>query len=349
MKFTHKNLIIILSIFCLYLIMPDKSYSQNISDNKAATLEKFNVRVTKDSFLNFPESLTLPYLQNKTVLDQKIFLDNNIINFFQPNISLFDRNRNINERKMFMPDIARNASVHNEIRDPNPPNIYDISLSSFQKGENQPVTVIMSNNPINMNYSTISTQENKLTELTLQEILDSSKKFIKQGDFIQAQNMLNAAEARAGNNPWTLAEIADMFQYIKQPNRAIKTYKKAISINPNRIELLYSYALCLYGNNQLDSAEKNLDRIISINPKFMLAYYNLGNIYYTKGRYYKALGSFIEALKLNPLSADTYYNAALTLERLSYKNQALKYYERGLSLKPQDRQALAAIKRLKRL
>ena len=110
---------------------------------------------------------------------------------------------------------------------------------------------------------------------------------------------------RALNNSeissWDLGEIASILEQIKKYDKAEQVYIRAISLNPNRIELIYSYALCLCKNNQLNKAEKNLLKVISINPDFMLAYYNLGNIYYKKGEYFKALNAFNNALQLNPL------------------------------------------------
>ncbi|MDD3149603.1 MAG: tetratricopeptide repeat protein [Candidatus Gastranaerophilales bacterium] len=172
-----------------------------------------------------------------------------------------------------------------------------------------------------------------------------AKKLIFDGYFGKATEILNI-EAENQNNSWVIAEIAGCFEKMQKYYRAIELYERAISANPDRIELLYSYSLCLYKTNNLAKAENNLTKIISINPDFMLAYYNLGSIYFKKSDYYRALRLFNTSTKLNPLSADAFYNTATILEILNYKTLAYKYYQKSLNLKPDDIYSIKALQRL---
>ncbi|MEI7473493.1 MAG: tetratricopeptide repeat protein [bacterium] len=164
-----------------------------------------------------------------------------------------------------------------------------------------------------------------------------------------AKNITNKTNDNTETNSkfWQLAEEASNYERIGNYGEAVRCYQNAIKLNPNRIELLYSYSLCLYKAEQYNNAEITLNKIIFLDNNFTLAHYNLGNIYFKLDQYNKALNSFMIALKQNPYSVDTCFNLALTLECLKENTLAEKYYIKCLEINPNDNQAQAAIKRLK--
>jgi tetratricopeptide (TPR) repeat protein len=72
-------------------------------------------------------------------------------------------------------------------------------------------------------------------------------------------------------------------------SKASSLYAKALTKSPNRIELRYSYAHSLYKLSKYDKAEVQLRKVLSVDPNFTLAHYNLGNIYFKKAQYYNIL------------------------------------------------------------
>lgn len=166
---------------------------------------------------------------------------------------------------------------------------------------------------------------------------------IKNGQFAQAEIKLDQMNKK---DLAAKIEAAGLYELINKREKALKLYENIVSQAPSRIEFLYMYSLCLFKNSDNQKAINYLNSIIRINPDFMLAHYTLGNIYFIQKDYIKALKSFKTALVLNPLSADTSYNMALTLENLGYKTLAVKFYNNCFKLNPQDKEAFEAVKRL---
>lgn len=181
----------------------------------------------------------------------------------------------------------------------------------------------------------------------IKESFEQIKKDLVAGKTTEAVALLDKTVSEIKNNAWQFAEAASIYEQLKNIPTALDLYKKAVSLAPTRLEINYSLALCLFKNNSVNEAEKQLSKVLSLKPDFMLAYYNLGSIYYQKGQYYKALENFNKAIKLNPLSADAYFNTAMTLEALDYKTMAIKYYSKSLELNPGDNQSQDALKRLR--
>ncbi|MFH0702562.1 MAG: tetratricopeptide repeat protein [bacterium] len=332
MKFKQKILLII-SILCLYLFflnITNITYSQENPDYK----KQFNIRISQENFADFSESLIIPDLQEKLTLDKAFFSSLNFKSDFS-SLDMLSLNKEEKSDFQISAEEEKNEdSVQNNFNQDYPPNIYKIKLSALRSNNNNPINAM------------IMIDKNKLSGNDFRKIIETSKDLIKEGNISQAETILDNTILKIQANSWFLAESAGIFEQIGNFNKAGKTYERAVLINPNRIELLYSYAICLYKNNQFDKAEKILTKVVLLDPKFMLAYYNLGNIYYKKNQYFKALDSFNKSVKLNPLNADAYYNLALTLEVLNYKNLALKYYFKCLELKPEDAQAQKALKRI---
>lgn len=308
MKKKLKRLIIVIGLISVSLIN-----TEYLSANSIENKDEFKLKVNNDSFTEFSDVL-IPE-------DQKYFLELNKIYF---------DNIDLNKLKLKNYDIVSSKKLLEIKKDL----LRDANLKAIE-------------------------EHNKREEFAEQKrIVD-----VNLSDERQMQNVNNSvkpsASAKAnspssdkstslnGNNPWKLAEVAAGYEKEDKLNNAIICYQNAIKAYPDRIEILYSYSLCLYKIKQYSNAEIILKKIISVDPNFTLAYYNLGNIYFKKGQFNKALNYFVVAFKQNPFSSDTCFNIALTLECLNQKIFAEKYYLKCLKLNPIDKQAQAAIKRLR--
>jgi tetratricopeptide (TPR) repeat protein len=84
---------------------------------------------------------------------------------------------------------------------------------------------------------------------------------------------------------------------------AIQDYWKALVEDVDNENAKYVYlnrGLASLNNNDLESAIKDFDRAISIDPKLAEAYYGRGNAWLKKGDPQRALADAKEALKLRP-------------------------------------------------
>lgn len=338
MKNFKKILIVCLSLSSLYICSSDIIHAQGATSDRVYPAGQLNIRITKDNFTDFRESLILN-LHDENILMNSLYSAN--FNFKQASASRIDMISSL--RKAPILNSYQNKAQRKQTTGDNPPNIYNINLGS--SGNSIGASEKFSNNS---RISAISISQDRYNDLSTLQLMDKSKESIRSRKKAEAQSYLDSAVIKAGRNSWSLAEIADNYEQIKSYDKANKVWEKALALNPNRIELLYSYALYLCRNNQSEKAYKYLNKITSINPQFMLAYYNLGNIYFKKGQYLSAVKSYSKAISINPYCEDAFYNLALSLEALNQKSLALNYYKACLKLNPADNQVKLAIKRLKK-
>ncbi|MBQ7824135.1 MAG: tetratricopeptide repeat protein, partial [Bacteroidaceae bacterium] len=62
---------------------------------------------------------------------------------------------------------------------------------------------------------------------------------------------------------------------------------------------------------EYDLIVRDYDKVISLDPGFVYAYYNRANVYSVQKNYKAALADYNEAIKLAPEFADAYYNRAM--------------------------------------
>ncbi|MDD3014022.1 MAG: tetratricopeptide repeat protein [Candidatus Gastranaerophilales bacterium] len=335
MKNFKKILLLCLSISSLYLYSVHITHAQSTISDRINSAEQLNIRITKDNFTDFRESLILNIRDENIRLNNLFFSNINLKLVNTPHLDIISSLRRA-------PSLYPSSKVNDSKTDINPPNIYNINLSST--GSNiQPSSESLSNS----NKVNISPSQNLYNSLTTLQLIEKSNAAIYSKKNYEAQLYLDNAVVKAGRNSWSLAEIADNYEQIKKYDKATKTWEKAISINPNRIELLYSYVLYLCRNNQSDKAQKLLNKIISINPQFMLAYYNRGNIYFKKRQYISAITAYSKAISINPYCEDAFYNLALSLEAINQKSLAITYYKECIKLNPSDNQVKKALRRLR--
>jgi tetratricopeptide (TPR) repeat protein len=335
MKNFKKILLFYLSISGLYLYSVHTTLAQNTISDRVNSAEQLNIRITKDNFTDFRESLILN-LQDENIRLNSLYFSN--VNLKLASVPHLDIISSLREAPSLYS--APKKAVQKPTNDENPPNIYNINLNSSGN-------LIDTSSVSISNSDTNSSIYNNYNALSTYQLLEKSRTAIYNKKHYEAQLYLDSAFIKAGKNSWSLAEIADSYERIKKHDKANKTWEKAVSLNPNRIELLYSYALYLCKSGQYEKAKRYLNKIISINPQFMLAYYNLGNIYFKYGQYMNAVKAYSKAISINPYCEDAFYNLALSLEALNQKTLAIAYYKECLKLNPSDSQVKKALTRLK--
>ncbi len=270
----------------------------------------FKVRVSKNSFIEYSSLIELENANNFNDLD------------------LDDLYFNLRFYKLLDNSILDLASGK------------DIEKNKSEKDLKNNVISQRENNPYKINFKT----HHKLN--INEKFILESKRLIAQNKFQKVEANLDIATLKDNSDAWFFAQLADLYELINKPGKAEFAYQKAILKNPERVELLYSYALCLLQNKNNEKATETFLQLLKINPNFMLAYFNLGNIYYAKGDYFSALKYFSKASRINPYNEDAAYNTALTLEKLKYQKLAIKYYQKCLMINPEDKQSQRALKRI---
>lgn len=101
------------------------------------------------------------------------------------------------------------------------------------------------------------------------------------------------------NSPLSYVSLANAFICVGKRDEAIKSYKKALEINPEHLSItagrLNQYATELVSRGQLDKAEQLLNIAIELYPKEPIFYNSIAEIYLRRGKVY-----FEKSLKIDP-------------------------------------------------
>lgn len=345
MKNYQKKLIIILNLMCAVGIILHGMPSSAFTPSKTISGNQYNIRVTREDFADFCDSLVIPDEKQKIKLDPLFFNNFNLLTGDYEYKEIFSVH---NEK--FQPNVLkaiRKKQSEESVSDSeNSTGIYSINLSN----QRQNAQVININNGPKISadsfmYSMMSTDD-KNTQFNFEKAVEKVKLLISQKDFSGADDALNILRIKSAKNNERLFILAGLYEKIKRPDEACGIYKEISEAEPSKYEYMYSYAVCLYKNDNTDLAEKVFLKVAEIKPDFMYAYYNLGNLYYKKSDYYKALDCFNKAMEISPSSSDVCFNIAVTLEVLDHKTLAKKFYSRCLELNPDDKQAESALEKL---
>lgn len=93
------------------------------------------------------------------------------------------------------------------------------------------------------------------------------------------------------------------------------------------VETIYEYAVLCARTNETDKAEEILKKLTAQNPKFAMAYKDLGIIYLGRKFFDRAFQNFKKAYELNPKSVSIVYEYANYFHLMSDFKQAQKLYD----------------------
>jgi len=304
----------------------------------------------RESYAEFCDSLVIPDAKQKVKLSAIYFDDFNLLSgdfefsgIFSANNEKFQPNIYRAVKKQQMDNQIAYTSPQESISSP-PPEVYKINLSG--KNSNSQVVKVNTKPASAKTVYMYSMIDSGNTPEDFEKSIARIKSYISINDVPNATAMLESLRNQSRKNNSRLFTIAGLYEKISRPDEACGIYKELFEAEPQKIEYVYSYAACLYKNNNEELAEKLFLQAIQLKPDFMYSYYNLGNLYYKKGDYYKALDYFNKAMEINPENSDVFYNIGVTLEILDHKTLARKFYNKCLELNPSDKQAAKAVERL---
>jgi len=93
---------------------------------------------------------------------------------------------------------------------------------------------------------------------------------------------------------------------LKQFDSALEIFNRVLEIDPNYIKALEARAVIYIQKNELELAQNDLEKAISIEPENARLYFRLGQIYYRKKDLDKALEFFTKAIDLEPIYPAAY-------------------------------------------
>ncbi|HEY7081304.1 MAG TPA: tetratricopeptide repeat protein [Nitrososphaeraceae archaeon] len=138
---------------------------------------------------------------------------------------------------------------------------------------------------------------------------------------------------------------------------ALESFNKAIMITPDYAEAYYRKGQALVNLGKHQEAVKCFDEALRIQPLYNEAakekeaaleiqrqkestlIIQEGQLHLKNGRYNSAIDSFTKAIDANPNYALAYTYKGDTLYKLQRYEEAIKYFDEALKLKPSDRKS----------
>ena len=142
------------------------------------------------------------------------------------------------------------------------------------------------------------------------------------------------------NRPWnnyctSLIDIDDIY-------RAGYACSYAIKLDPKKADTHANMGICLFKIGYNDAAEDEFKKAIELDPKYSVAYFNLGLVYAVRALRHPegndlelAKANWEKAMELKPTDAKVYYNLGAIYEKLNDPANAVRAYQIALSLRPE--------------
>jgi len=122
----------------------------------------------------------------------------------------------------------------------------------------------------------------------------------------------------------------------KNYQTAIKSYKNAIRLNPEKAEVYYNLGLVYFAMNNSDEAELNFRKAIRLNPNDVDSYYNLGLLLQKAEKFEEALEQFYATIELSNEDPDNFYSAGLVFADMKKFDEASVYISKAIEFAPSN-------------
>ena len=168
-----------------------------------------------------------------------------------------------------------------------------------------------------------------------QELLQSILSLYTDGNFQQA---LTESSQMLKNfpNSINLLNIAGASNSgLMQFDSAIKNYEQVLIINPLYAEALYNMGIAQKCKGDLEMAIHCYKEAIKIKPSYAEAHFSMGNALKDKGELDLALISYNESLKIKPKNAGIYNNMGNILKDKGDLEMAIEHFKKALKIDPE--------------
>ena len=133
-------------------------------------------------------------------------------------------------------------------------------------------------------------------------------------------------------------KLSNIFELIKkkklkEAKEECSNYLKKNNSNP---ELYNIYAIICFQLEEYDSAIKNWEKSIEINPKYFFAYNNIGKAFLNLKKFNDALKNFNKTLEIKPDFFEALNNKGNVLTKLENYEEAIKNYDKAIKIKPNN-------------
>lgn len=118
----------------------------------------------------------------------------------------------------------------------------------------------------------------------------------------------------------------------------VTLYSKTLKQSPHAALIRINLAVKLYERGRYDEGIAWLEPLVTTDPEWQDAWYNLGLLYLAKGTNDKALAAFEQAWRTNPQNRPALLNLGYLYDRTGRRAKAVKAYLRLVKMDPANRQ-----------
>lgn len=133
------------------------------------------------------------------------------------------------------------------------------------------------------------------------------------GDTASASQMLKRV-AEKNPSTRTLLALASAYEQLRQYREAAETYRRALELTPDNLDLKRAWAQSLFAAEEYDKAQAAFEELLSTESNDLLALLRLSQIHRQKQDFAKAEEYARRAAKLDPANLEVQYNEVSLLE-----------------------------------
>lgn len=149
------------------------------------------------------------------------------------------------------------------------------------------------------------------------------------------------------NDAWTAYRIGESFSKQGQNSLAISYLNRSVELKPFALDFKQKLSTAYLAEKNIEKAKKIAFEISAENPRYAMAYFNLGYIALQEGQISLAQNYLQKAIALNPDHAQSLINMAVVLYQQNQKKNILPLLYRALKIEPNNTQVHAMIEDIK--
>jgi tetratricopeptide (TPR) repeat protein len=169
--------------------------------------------------------------------------------------------------------------------------------------------------------------------------------FKEQGDEVRAINAFQKSADINADNKDAFIELGHLYTRRNNP-LALRYFDNALLLDSLDVNAQMGKAYYLQTQNKLDEAIVIYRKLITDDPHFEAAIFNLGLLYFDKNDLAQAHFHFDLCIKESPTYFKAYYYRGLIAEKKGDKAAALRDFQQALEFKSDYDKALEAVKRI---
>lgn len=153
-------------------------------------------------------------------------------------------------------------------------------------------------------------------------------------DYYSATGMWEDVTAKRPDNARAHYGLAVAQDEQGRADKAIASYRKAISLKPNYADAHNNLAVLLAERGEMAQAADHYAETVRLKPAYPKGHFNLGLALVKLGKFDRAIASYKAGLKLAPNDPVAHNNLGAALERKGEGAQAIAYYAKAAEINP---------------